>query len=288
MAPGYAANRTIAKTVAYARLPHFVPVVAVLISTALLARIIGGSNLTAGELIRLLLAMLGAQLVIGVTNELLDAETDARTKPAKPIPAGLVSRRGAAIMGLAGLALMLIAGSTFGWESLALLFTGVACGITYSFWFKATRFASLPYLIALPLLPIWVAVSLDRFQTDLLWLYPLGGLAAFGIQIAQSVPDVEADRRAGLDSLTTRLGEYRSLQLCWGTVLATSLLAVIAGAAMDDGNLVTLLAGLAGLGLVAIDVFLYIWRPRRGVMAAFPCIAGSAGILAFALVAAVT
>ena len=51
-------------------------------------------------------AMLGGQLAVGAVNELVDANLDAAAKPSKPIPSGLVSRRGAAIVAGAGLATM--------------------------------------------------------------------------------------------------------------------------------------------------------------------------------------
>jgi hypothetical protein len=47
------------------------------------------------------------------------------------------------------------------------------------------------------------------------------------------------------------------------------------------------LAGLSVLALIAIDAVLYQWRRRTGVMAAFPCAALSAAVLALAWVASI-
>ena len=274
------------RAIAYLKLPHFTPLAGVVAVTGLLAWIVAGASLAAGELVQMLLAMLGGQLVIGVVNELVDAENDRLTKPSKPIPSGLVSPRGAIALGVAGCLLMLGAGVTLGAPSFPILLAGTGAGVAYSLWFKRSRFAWLPYLFALPLLPIWVAVTLDRFEPALLLLFPLGALAVLGIQVAQSVPDIESDRAAGIDSLTTRLGERRALLLCWASVIGSLLLAAGAAMARNGWHWPMWIACLAALALTALDVALYRWRPRVGVMAAFPCVATSVAVLALAYVAA--
>ncbi len=143
---------------------------------------------------------------------------------------------------------MVAAGLTLGSASFLILLAGTGIGVAYSLWFKRSRFAWIPYLIALPLLPVWVAVTLGRFEPALLLLFPLGALAVLGVQLAQSIPDVEADRAAGIDSLTTRLGERRALALCWTSVLGSLLLAAIAVVARDAWQWPIWLAGLIVVG----------------------------------------
>ena len=121
----------------------------------------------------------------------------------------------------------------------------------------------------------------------MLLLFPLGGLAVLGVQVAQSVPDIEADRAAGIDSLTTRLGEQRALVLCWASMLGSLLIAVIAVMVRDGWHWSIWLAGLTVLALTALDVVLYHRNGRTGVMAAFPCVAASTAVLALALVASI-
>ncbi len=275
------------RAVAYITLPHFTPLATVVAVTGLLALIIAGSSLEAGELGRMMLAMLGGQIVVGVANELVDAEDDRLTKPSKPIPAGLVSQRGAMALGGAGFALMVAAGVSLGPASFLILLAGTGIGVAYSLWFKRSRFAWLPYLIALPLIPVWVAVTLDRFEPALLLLFPLGGLAGLAVQLAQSIPDIEPDRAAGIDSLTTRLGEQRALSLCWASMLVSLLLAACAVVARDAWDWQMWLAGTTVVALTTLDVVLFRRRRRAGVMAAFPCTATSAAVLALAWVASI-
>lgn len=276
-----------ARVAAYISLTHVTPLATVVAVTGLLAWMIAGASLAAEELGRLMLAMLGGQIVVGVVNELVDAENDRLTKPSKPMSVGLTSQRGARTFGVAGSVLMVIAGVTLGTASFLILLAGTGLGVAYSLWFKRSRFAWLPYLIALPLLPVWVAVTLDRFEPALLLLFPLGALAVLGVQLAQSIPDIAADRAAGIDSLTTRLGEQRALMLCWASVLGSVLLAVIAEMIRNAWQSPMWLAGLIVVGLIALDVVLYHWRQRTGVMAAFPCVAASTAILALAWVASI-
>src|SRR5262245_18624840 len=65
-----------------------------------IATVAGGSF---ERCVQLALAMLGIQFCIGAVNDLFDEALDAQSKPFKPIPAGLVSRRTAwAVAAVAG------------------------------------------------------------------------------------------------------------------------------------------------------------------------------------------
>lgn len=250
-----------------------------LVSTGLLAWVISGPDLDLGVLVTMLAAMLGDQIVIGVSNELVDAETDRTTKPSKPIASGQVTLRGARMLLIAGMALMVVAGISLGFASFLILMGGTVVGVAYSLWFKRGSYAWLPYLIALPLLPIWVAVTLDRFEPALLLLYPLGALAVLSVQFAQSVPDVAADRTAGIVTLTTRLGERRTLFVCWAAMLASSMLALGAAIIRTGWDWRLGLAAVIVAGLTGIDAVLYRKDERAGIMAAFPVVAASTALL---------
>jgi 4-hydroxybenzoate polyprenyltransferase len=272
----------------YLHLPHTVPVIAVLASTAAFAVVAADKMPPIGTLTTMLLATLGGQVVVGVVNELVDAETDARVKPTKPIPAGEVSIRGARLLSLLGLLAMFIFGARLGWTSLLICLFGNGVGIAYSLWFKRTIFAWLPYFVALPLVPIWAFVTVAEFDARLLMLYPLGSLAAVAIHLAQSLPDVAADRAAGIRNLTNEFGET------WSFLLAVALVgmsALVAGAAAslwneEPGFVVS--AAMLVAAMVVGNALLFRWKRRIGVMACFPCIAASSGILGIAWVVAIT
>lgn len=268
---------------AYARLPHALPVIVVLATTAALSIVIN-RDAPLARLLALFLAMLGAQLVIGIVNELVDLELDRSARPDKPLVSGLVTVRGATLLLAASIVLMLAPAATLGWQSLLLCLLGCGLGVAYSLWFKRTVFASIPYLFALPLLPIWVAVSLDAYDADWLALYPLGWSAIVGVQVAQSLPDIDSDRSAGIVSLTTLLGQRRSLWLCWAALAVSAMVIGGSGWAGEPGRI----AAFTVIVLVAAHV-VAAWRaPAAALRSAFPLAAGSTALLGIAWVAALS
>jgi len=271
---------------AYLTLPHAVPIVVVMTATAAFALIAADGWPGTGTIIRLLGAMLGGQLVIGVVNELVDADLDAVSKPDKPIPRGLVSRRGAMTTLGAGALLLIGFGLSFGFQSFAVCIAGTGAGVAYSLWFKRTIWSWVPYLVALPLLPIWVWLTLDRVDSALFTIYPLGAAAIVAIQIAQSLPDIEADRQTDVRTLAVALGPHRAILVCWGALLLAALLAAgLAPLVTDRVGLVWIGAAVAAL-LIALDAGLRRRDERLGALACFPCVAVGTVALGLGWVAA--
>ena len=259
----------------YFLLPHIVPVVVVELATAAFA-VIAWGGLPPPQLIGpLLLAMLGGQLAIGAINELVDLPFDTVDKPWKPLPSGDVSIRGARAVVVIGLMMMIAFGWHFGALPFALLVLGTGLGIAYDLWFKRTIWSWLPYLIALPLLPIWVFTSLGKPEPRLVFLYPFGALAAVGVHLAQALPDVTIDREAGLQTVTSRSGHLRTFVLAWLATLSGPVLAWLAAqwlGARQQLVPITIASGLAVL-LLAINVILISADRRRGAIACFPLVA---------------
>jgi 4-hydroxybenzoate polyprenyltransferase len=264
---------------AYGRLPHAVPIIAVMATTIAMGLVVA-PGAAWRQLLAVGIAMLGAQLVIGVANELVDFEIDRATKVDKPLVQGAVTWRGAVNVLAIGAALMAGGSSVLGKASLLLCVAGCGVGIAYSLWFKRTRLAWIPYFLALPLLPIWVAVSLDAYANELLWLYPLGALAVIGVQFAQSVTDIDADRAAGIASITTKLGERRTLAASWTATVASGVL--VGG--LGWSSRWSMVAGTAAIVAVLVDALLYVVLRVAAVRAAFPIAAVSTGMLGVAWV----
>ncbi len=260
----------------YLVLPHAVPIIVVMTATAAFALIAARGWPGNAEMGWLLLAMFGGHLAIGAVNELVDADLDARTKPSKPIPAGLVSRRGAWTVIIAGLAAMTVASLQFDLAVFLVCALGTGVGIAYSLWFKRTIWSWVPYLIALPLLPIWVWLALSEVDAGLFAIYPIGAAAVIAVQIAQSIPDVRSDTEGNVRTLAVALGEDRARWICWGSLGLAAGLAVVLAPWLTSSARYVVVAAVATLALIAINAVIWHRSPRAGAMACFPCVAASA------------
>jgi 4-hydroxybenzoate polyprenyltransferase len=270
----------------YLVLPHAVPIIIVMTATAAFALVAASGWPGLGQMARLLGAMFGGQIAIGAVNELVDVELDRVAKPDKPIPAGLVSEHGARIMAITGVSMMAVLSLTFGVDAFLLCALGTGAGVVYSFWFKRTIWSWIPYLVALPLLPIWVWTALSEVDPGMFAIYPIGAAAVIAVQIAQSLPDVRADQESGVRTLAVALGSSRARNACWGAmILAASLAAALAPLLTTQPGRVWI-AAVATYGLVGLNAFLWSRNARAGTMACFPCVAVSAGILGIGWTAA--
>ena len=270
----------------YLVLPHAVPIIVVMTATAAFALVAASGWPGLGQMARLLGAMFGGQIAIGAVNELVDVELDRVAKPDKPIPAGLVSEHGARIMAITGVSVMAVLSLTFGVDAFLLCALGTGAGVVYSFWFKRTIWLWIPYLVALPLLPIWVWTALSEVDPGMFAIYPIGAAAVIAVQIAQSLPDVRADQESGVRTLAVALGSSRARNACWGAmILAASLAAALAPLLTTQPGRVWI-GAVATYGLVGLNAFLWSRNARAGTMACFPCVAVSAGILGIGWTAA--
>jgi 4-hydroxybenzoate polyprenyltransferase len=226
-------------------------------------------------LVPLLLAMLGGQLAIGALNELVDLPLDTIAKPWKPLPSGMVTVAGARAMVAVGLGMMTVFGLFLGVRAFALLAVGTGLGLIYDLWLKRTTWSWLPNLLALPLLPIWVFTALGQADLRLSFLYPFGALAAIGIHFAQALPDTTLDRAAGLRTVTSRLGLWRTFALSWVAVLSAPILAWIfatKAAERDAAGGIGVVA-VGAVGLMLMNMVLLAKDRQLGVAVCFPFVA---------------
>ncbi len=243
-------NVVAARSLVAVRVIHPFPTLANVVATALFALVAARGLPDGGRLARLLLVMFCVQSAIGAANDAMDVELDRATKPYKPIVAGALSRRAAWLVAGAAAALACLVALTLGPGGWALAMAGLACGLAYDLGLKRTAWSVATYIVALPLLPLWVWTALGRFSPALLWAYPLGALLGVALYLGNTAPDVAADARAGVHGAAHRLGER-------GAVLGSRLalaLAVVAGLALAPlaGYRTGLVAAGAGAALLAL------------------------------------
>ena len=151
------------------------------------------------------------QASIGAVNDLVDRPLDRGQKPAKPLPAGLVSERLARTWAAlaAGAGLLLSVPSGLG----ALVVAGAGLGLGYAYDVRLSRtiLSWLPLALALPLVPIygWLGAT-GVIPPGLVALVPAGVLAGAGLAIGNGLVDVERDAAARVATIAVRMGRGRA------------------------------------------------------------------------------
>lgn len=273
---------------AYIALTHPWAVLIVMIATAFFGLLAGEWSPPLGRYLLMLAGMLGGQIAIGATNEWFDRLADARDKPQRPIPSGRVTAAGALRFAWFGLLLMTTAGAMLGVLELVLLAVGTGAGLLYNAGLKRTPLSWLPYLVALPLLPVWVWLVIDGFLPELLWLYPLGAAFVLAIHLSQTLPDIAGDTHRGEHGIAVVLGRRWAILLIWLAAIASTL-AVIAGSWLSGGEILPALVtgGMVMVILVTAMAAMHV-EPDRVQPHLFKVLTTSAIILAAGWIMSVT
>jgi 4-hydroxybenzoate polyprenyltransferase len=186
--------------------------------------------------------MLGMQWSIGAVNDLADVELDRVGKPAKPIPAGMVSSGVARAWAFATGILGLLLAAPSGLATAFVWLIALGLGYLYDLRLSRTALSWLPLALALPLVPTfaWLGATGD-VPRALLPLIPAAVLAGAALVLANGLVDVERDDRAGKPTLPVRLGSARA----WA--IHAVLFAVAVATAFVSAPRLDSLAGLVGL-----------------------------------------
>jgi 4-hydroxybenzoate polyprenyltransferase len=169
--------------------------------------------------------VLMTQLSISALNDWADRARDAMAHRFRPVAMGRI----AAPLAL-GLAIVFALGAlpgtlAYGMAGI-LVALGLAAGWAYDLWLKPTPLSFLPFAIAFPLLPTWVGLVAGRPLPSLVWLFIAGVPLATTIHLADSLPDLELDRAAGLRTLAGQLGFRRTVRVAVACLVLGSLLLV--------------------------------------------------------------
>ena len=216
-------------------------------------------------------AVLGSQIFVGATNDLVDRARDQATaRLNKPLATGALSPEAAVWIASGGLALQLAASLQLGPLALLLGLAAVASGLAYDLWLSRTPLSVLPYLVSFGLLAPWVAagvaVPLDRVAVAPLLVAPFAAAA----HLTNALRDFDADASLGSRNLAQVLGRRRAFRLSWALAMGVG---IGVGAAFALGGRLDPLGATLGLtGLVAVGQGLA--GPRRlwaGMLVAAVC-----------------
>jgi 4-hydroxybenzoate polyprenyltransferase len=239
-------------------LSHPGPVLFHIIAVAVFALLAAWPHVAWGIFALIVGAHAAMQISIAMLNDYCDRRMDARGKPHKPIPRGLILPREALVAGLLMIAFMLIL--LLPLPPLALIFSlaYLALGQGYNLGLKSTPLSGIVFALAMPLIPLYAFAGVGRSLPFLFWLAPVGFLLGVALNLANSLPDVEEDAAGGARTLAVALGVKRSFLLCQLSILLSAVL--IAGLALLNivpaqplALIITLI--LTALSIVAMQLF---------------------------------
>jgi 4-hydroxybenzoate polyprenyltransferase len=200
-----------------------------------------------GTAVRLGLAMTALQLGIGALNDVIDAPRDTGLKPGKPIPAGLVSRRGGLAIAFAAFGIGLLLAVTEGPLVAGLAAVVIAIGLAYDLRLKGTAWSWLPFAIGIPILPVfgWVGAT-GGLSILFVVLVPAAVAAGAALAIANSLVDVERDRAAGVSSVAVALGDRGARVVGTALLVGIAVAAALSSFALGGGAIAAVIVGLVG------------------------------------------
>ena len=197
-------------------------------------------------------AVLGSQVFVGATNDLVDRGRDsAAGRLSKPLAAGDLSPGSAVWIASLGLGIQLAASLRLGLPFLLLGLVAVGSALAYNLWLSRTPLSVAPYLVSFGVLPLWVAagvgVPLERVAIAPLLVAPFAAAA----HLANVLRDFDADSTQGSRNLAQVLGQQRAFIVAWFLALGVGL---AVGAALLLGGPIhplALVLGIAGLAAIA-------------------------------------
>lgn len=220
------------------------------------------------------LGSLGSFLLLRIADEFKDAEEDARYRPYRPVPRGLVQLRELAAIGVAVALLQLLLALSVGWPLLGLLAVTWAYFLLMSreffarTWLKARPVAYLfSHMLIMPLID-WFATGCDWVRAGggmpagLFWFLAASFCNGLVIELGRKIR-APGEEEAGVETYSALWGRPRAIT-AWLAALGATLGCALA-AAQRIGFLpvpATVLAGLFA-GAVVLGIR-FVMTPRPG------------------------
>ena len=201
-------NSALARGYVFLRAAHFGPTLIVTTTTFLLAL----SQYSIIEALRFAIAIFAGQLVVGWSNDLIDAPLDiAARRTKKPIVGKEIDinqlRKSIVFALFAALLLSLF--SPLGLTGTLIHFLGILSATLYNLKLKSTILSPLPYIVSFGALP-W-AIYLPTGNQPPLWLFIDFMLISVAFHFFNVLKDFQWDINQGVLGLPQRLGRNASL-----------------------------------------------------------------------------
>ena len=213
-------NSALAQGFVFLRAAHFGPTIIVTATTFLLAL----SQYSLIDSIRVAIAIFAGQLVVGWSNDFIDAPLDiAAHRTKKPIVSKEIDpeqlKKSILVALLAALLLSLF--SPLGITGTLIHFLGILSATFYNLKLKPTILSPLPYIVSFGALP-W-AIYLPAGNQPPLWLYLDFILIAVAFHFFNVLKDFQWDIEQGILGLPQRLGRNTSLIISISLIVSALL-----------------------------------------------------------------
>ncbi|MFN2150247.1 MAG: UbiA family prenyltransferase [Anaerolineales bacterium] len=150
-----------------------------------------------------------------ILNDYFDFESDQINAPDRPLPAGLVTRREVAILGVSVTLLGFAASAMISLAALLVAILVWLVGFLYNWRFKQTGLiGNLMVSFSVGMTFIFGGIVVGNPFEVLVWYFAiLAALIDFGEEIAADAMDMEGDRQAGSRSVALVFGREKALKI---------------------------------------------------------------------------
>ncbi len=246
-------------------LSHPIPVLFHIVAVTIFTLLAAWPHFTWNIIALVVAAHAAMQVSIAMINDYCDRHTDARSKPEKPIPRGLVHPREALVAGLLMIVIMLVLLTQLPLLALIISLCYLALGQAYNLGLKSTPLSGIVFALAMPLIPLYAFAGMGRTPPIVFWLVPAGFLLGICLNLANSLPDVEQDATHGARTLAVVLGVRRSFSLCLALiVLCAAMIGMLMIAGIVPANPWIIVPVLI-LTCLAVVVMLLFFGPEKPV-----------------------
>jgi 4-hydroxybenzoate polyprenyltransferase len=216
-------NSALAQGFVFLRAAHFGPTVIVTTASFLLSL----SQYSLIDSLRVAIAIFAGQLVVGWSNDFIDAPLDiAAQRTKKPIVSKEINPeqlKGSIVFALVA-AVLLSLFSPLGLTGTLIHFLGILSATIYNFNLKPTILSPLPFIVSFGALP-W-AIYLPTGDQPPLWLFIDFMLIAVAFHFFNVLKDFQWDINQGVLGLPQRLGRNASLVISISLVISAVLVLI--------------------------------------------------------------
>ena len=208
-------------------LSHPIPVLFHIVAVTIFALLAAWPHFVWSVIVLVIAAHAAMQVSIAMVNDYCDREIDAKGKPEKPIPRGLILPREALIAGLLMIAVMLVLLIPLPRLALIVSLCYLALGQAYNLGLKSTPLSGIVFALAMPLIPLYAFAGVGHIPSIIFWFVPAGFLLGIALNLANSLSDLEEDAAQGLRTLAVVLGVKRSFAVCDTMIILCAVMILV-------------------------------------------------------------